>query len=271
MVAPITSPNNSISRMGSTDVWLPRGHWFDFFTGRRYVSKAGRTMTACREIDQYPVFAKAGAIVPLQDSHALEAGSDLEIRIFPGANNTFTLYEDAGDGSEYQSGGFVTTEMSLTWGNVPVFTLKPAQGQTSLLPEKRKYRLVMQGWHKDIRVALLVDGTPISAPCRFDPALNALVLEVTAAVASEIRLQISGQTLVTDNGDDISRCTQVLQHAHISMEAKDKTIAILKDRTVSFEHTLRFLYFALATGREHKGIVDAIVEQLTLTEETPAK
>lgn len=271
MVAPITSPNNATSRMGSVDVWLPRGHWFDFFTGRRYVSKAGRTLTVCREIDQYPVFAKAGAIVPLQDSHTLEAGRDLEIRIFPGTDNTFTLYEDAGDGSEYQSGGFATTEMSLVWGDAPEFIMKPAQGQTALLPKERQYRFVLQGYHKDIHVAVLVDGVQIPAQCRFDPALNAVILEAKAAVTSEIRLQISGQTLMTDNDDDISRCTEVLQRAHISMKAKDETIAILKDRTCSFEHTLRYLYFTLATDKDHKGIVDAIVEQLTLTEETPAK
>jgi len=271
MVAPITSPNNRISRMGSVDVWLPRGHWFDFFTGRHYVSESGRTLTVCRGIDQYPVFAKAGAIVPLQDSHALEAGRDLEIRIFPGADNTFTLYEDAGDGSEYQNGGFVTTEMSLVWGDAPVFTLKSAKGQTSLLPEKRKYRFVLQGYHKNIQVALSVDGAQIPAHCRFCPSQNAVILELDAAVTSEIQLQISGQPLITDNGDDITRCTQILQWAHISMEAKDKIIAILKDRTCSFEHTLRYLYFALATGTEHKGIVDAIVEQLTLTEESPEK
>jgi alpha-glucosidase (family GH31 glycosyl hydrolase) len=102
MVAPITKPCSKQSGLGSTEVWFPKGDWFDFFSGLHYTSNNGRKLHVCRSLHEYPVFAKAGAIVPMQTSKELVAGNELEIVVFPGASNNFTLYEDGGDGSEFE-------------------------------------------------------------------------------------------------------------------------------------------------------------------------
>ena len=49
--------------MGEVLTYFPNGTWFDFFTGYEY--SGGKTLCVCREIDEYPVFVKAGGIVPL--------------------------------------------------------------------------------------------------------------------------------------------------------------------------------------------------------------
>lgn len=68
VVAPIVSAADRKVARGRADLWLPQGEWFDFFDGRRYEARgdAGRAVTVWRALDRMPVFAKAGAIVPMQ-------------------------------------------------------------------------------------------------------------------------------------------------------------------------------------------------------------
>ncbi len=266
MVAPITSPNNAVSRMGSVDVWFPKGDWFDFFTGLHYSNHRGRVLNVSRKLEQYPVFAKAGAIVPLQQGYALNAGADLEIRIFPGASNSFTLYEDAGDGSAYKDGEFATTQMELKWSDAPVFTLHEAQGDRSLLPAERKYRFVLQGFHTAVQVQALVDGQKQDVLWSYDQSQRALVAEITASIASTIQLHISGTQLITDNGDKIERCVDLLQGAHMSMPTKQHLINTIREHRGSMEMLIKLLSVNFTTAPESRGIVDAIIEQLLLTE-----
>ena len=64
------------------------------------------------------MFAKSGAIIPTQtdaDDNKLGKKDKLTVYVFPGADNTFKLYEDSGDGNEYKKGDFVITEMNLDW------------------------------------------------------------------------------------------------------------------------------------------------------------
>lgn len=266
MVAPITGPNNKITRLGSTNLWLPEGDWFDFFRGTHYTSKAGRTMSVHRDIKEYPVFAKAGAIVPMQKGYALEAGNDLEIVVFPGQDNQFTLYEDAGDGSEFENGMFVKTEMTLEWGMSPVFTLKPAKGVLELLPKERNYQFDLRGYHQNVSVKVLVDGKEADAEAVYEEETRSIIVKVSAPVTSEIKLMVTGKTLMTDNGDLMKRCSDLMQSAYFEMCAKDDVIAILREKDTPFESKLVQLNFKLANSIEHQGLIEALLEQLTLEE-----
>lgn len=266
MVAPITGPNNKITQLGSTDVWLPEGDWFDFFKGTHYTSKAGRTMSVHRDIKEYPVFAKAGAIVPMQKGYALEAGNDLEIVVFPGKNNQFTLYEDAGDGSEFEKGEFVNTEMTLEWSENPVFTVKPAKGALELLPKERNYQFDLRGYHKNVSVKVLVDGKKMDVEAVYEETTRSIIVNVSAPVTSEIKLMLTGETLLTDNGDPIKRCSDLMQRAYFDMGAKEAVMAILRDQNTPFKSKLRKLNFKIANSIEHQGLIEALLEQLTLVE-----
>jgi len=266
MVAPITAPNSPISQMGSVDVWFPKGDWFDFFTGLHYTSTKGRVLNVSRNLEQYPIFARAGAIVPMHQGHTLKAGADLEVRIFPGADNQFTLYEDAGDGSAYQDGEYVLTQMNLCWNATPVFTLQPAKGDLSLLPTERKYRFVLQGFHPCVQVQVLIDGEVQNTSCFYDWSIHALVTEVTASTASEIQLCISGTQLITDNGDLIQRCVAVLQSSQISVQVKEDVMRMIKENKNPTGLFLQKLAFLLSASPEYKSVLNALTEQLTLTE-----
>ena len=267
MVAPITKPNNKITQLGSTDVWLPEGDWFDFFAGTHYTSKAGRTLSVHRKINDYPVFAKAGAIIPMQNAYVLEPGNDLDVVIFPGKSNRFMLYEDAGDGSEFENGEFVKTEMTLEWSENPVFTVKPAAGALSLLPETRNYQFVLRGFHENISVTALVDGKEVASAATYDSDTFSMIFNVAASTASEIKLVICGETLITDNGDVLMRCSNLMQKACFDIATKSEVMKILKDPELPLRRKIKKINFRCAKSMEHQDLIEALTEQLTFVEQ----
>lgn len=98
LVAPITAPADEESRLATTKAWLPEGGWFDLFTGQRY--GGGRHVVLHRPLDQYPVLARAGAVLPLADPLAplTDAPDTLSLRVYPGAGES-ELVEDHGEGT----------------------------------------------------------------------------------------------------------------------------------------------------------------------------
>ena len=105
-----------VSEQGATHrtVYLPAGcDWYSFWTNERL--HGGQTIVADAPIDTLPLFVKAGSIVPM--------GSDVDstqqtqkiasVRVYPGANASFTLFEDDGKTYAYEKGGGSVTK--LTW------------------------------------------------------------------------------------------------------------------------------------------------------------
>ncbi|HET8655384.1 MAG TPA: TIM-barrel domain-containing protein [Longimicrobiaceae bacterium] len=103
LVAPVTEPG-----VTERDVYLPAASgWYDFWTGRRY--PGGRSIRAAAPLSLIPLFVRAGSIVPMGDfvqSTREEPTDTLEIRVYPGADGTFELYEDEGDGYGYEHGAY---------------------------------------------------------------------------------------------------------------------------------------------------------------------
>ena len=97
IAAPITSKADAVTLRGAADIWLPPGRWTDIFTGQVY--EGDRTYTVYRTAEYIPVFAKAGAILPMNPpdtGNSSDAPDTLHLDIWRG-NNTFTLYEDEGE------------------------------------------------------------------------------------------------------------------------------------------------------------------------------
>jgi alpha-D-xyloside xylohydrolase len=88
-------------------VYLPEGLWYDFYTYDCY--EGGRIITIDVTMDHIPVFAKAGAIIPtVEVMQYVDEKKDApyEILVFAGADGVFELYDDAGDGYEYENGAY---------------------------------------------------------------------------------------------------------------------------------------------------------------------
>jgi len=109
LVAPVTEQGAT-----SRTVYLPAGcDWYDYWTNKRL--RGGQTIVANAPIDTLPLFVKAGSIVPLGaevDSSQQKQRID-SVLVYPGANGTFTLFEDDGTTYKYENGGASLTR--LTW------------------------------------------------------------------------------------------------------------------------------------------------------------
>ena len=126
-------------------VYLPAGKWFDFWTGDAVTG--GRMIDAPAPIERLPLFVKAGTILPLGPvvQYAGEKpNAPLELRVYRGADGTFTLYDDSGDGYGYENGEHAT--IPLTWNDAAgTLTLGARAGDYPGMPKTREFRVVIVG------------------------------------------------------------------------------------------------------------------------------
>lgn len=125
----------------SDEVYLPAGaDWYDWWTGKRY--KGGRKVTVNAALDVIPLFAKAGSIIPLGPDDvnfsSEKPWDSLEIRVFPGAKGSFTLYEDEGDGYDYEKGEYSTVEFTLKGRRL---TIGARQGEFDGMLQTRNFHI----------------------------------------------------------------------------------------------------------------------------------
>ena len=103
---------NPVLTAGATSrsVYLPSGaKWINFWTGE--TSEGGKTISARAPRDTIPLFVRAGSIIPMGPylQYANEKKADtIELRVYPGANGSFTIYEDEGDNYNYETGKYAT-------------------------------------------------------------------------------------------------------------------------------------------------------------------
>ncbi|MCR4582938.1 MAG: glycoside hydrolase family 31 protein [Prevotella sp.] len=124
--------------------YLPKGaEWYDFWTGERM--KGGQYVTLKTQLDRVPMFVRAGSILPLgpEMQYVGEKPCDnLEVRIYPGADGTFTLYEDEGDGYNYERGVYATIPFS--WNDrTRTLTIGNRQGQFPGMLTTRKFTIML--------------------------------------------------------------------------------------------------------------------------------
>ncbi len=138
MVCPVTTPGSK-----ARPVYLPKGSaWVDFWTGHRLAG--GETVQAAAPLATMPLLVRAGAVVPYGPSvqNASERPDPLEIRVYPGADGAFTLYDDAGDGYAYEQGQYAT--IPLRWNEkARTLTIGPRQGRYPAMAARRTFRVVL--------------------------------------------------------------------------------------------------------------------------------
>jgi alpha-D-xyloside xylohydrolase len=101
----------------SRSVYLPLGaQWFNFWTGGLH--EGGQTITVDAPLKTIPLFVRVGSILPMtQPMQFVDEFPDApyELRIYPGADAHFTLYEDAGNGYGYERGEY--SHIPIDWNN----------------------------------------------------------------------------------------------------------------------------------------------------------
>lgn len=107
MVCPVVSTERYAK------VFLPKGLWYDFYSGKAYEGDQEILVEAPSE--RIPVFARGGSVIPAQKTvqHTGEAVDTLILHVYPGADaQAFTLFEDGGNGYTYRHGDFEAIQLS---------------------------------------------------------------------------------------------------------------------------------------------------------------
>jgi alpha-glucosidase (family GH31 glycosyl hydrolase) len=131
LVAPVVEQGAT-----SRAVYLPRGDWYDFWTGERV--KGGREITRPVDLETTPLYARAGAIVPMGPVKQFtdeKVEGPLAISVYAGADGSFLLYKDDGNSFNYRKGEWMGIEMR--WNDARrVLKLELAAGSRMLAPTR---------------------------------------------------------------------------------------------------------------------------------------
>jgi len=257
LAAPYIMPHDIETGMTRQRVWLPEGDWFNFFTGE-YV-KGNGWQIVYGDLESIPVFARAGAIVPLDIDPSwggVDNPASLEVHVYAGASNRFELYEDDGETNEYRAGKYAVTPFIQNWlGTQASFTIAPAVGDMSIISTRREYRLVLHGVVNPATVDLLINDSHLQIKSTYDASAERLgIAPVTLTPKDQLVLTITakGDTLLSKR----DRRAEILQHVLLSFKL-DTWVKAEIARDIP----------ALLTGEksliEYAGLKDAQISALT--------
>lgn len=159
MVAPVTAPAKD--GYAQVRVWLPEGEWYEWHTGA--LLQGNRVVERSFAIDEYPIYVKAGAILPLYLENVMNLnGNDEEIAVtvFPGGNGTsvFSLYEDNGNDKNYASEYAVTKLTTTRSGNEQTVVIGKREGSYKEMPLARAFKVKVLS--SLIPLSVTVNGNP---------------------------------------------------------------------------------------------------------------
>jgi alpha-D-xyloside xylohydrolase len=142
--AAMQSGDHSIDLKVAT--YLPKGSdWFDFWTNQRF--HGGQTVTRDTPLDILPLYVRAGSIVPMGPylQYATQSpGAPYEIRIYPGADARFTVYEDDNETYAYEKGQRATYD--LVWNDrARTLTVGARKGSFPNMIRQRRLNFVVMG------------------------------------------------------------------------------------------------------------------------------
>jgi alpha-D-xyloside xylohydrolase len=126
-------------------VYLPHGaDWYDFWTGER--TKGGAVVEKTAPLERIPLDVRAGSILPMGPvvEYAGEARDPIELRIYPGANGDFSLYEDEGDSYRYADGAHAI--IPIHWDDAArTLTIGARSGSFAGMPQEHRFNVVLVG------------------------------------------------------------------------------------------------------------------------------
>ena len=180
LVAPYTTPADKDTRLSQQKVWLPEGDWYHFFSGAHW--QGGRDLSVYGLLEDIPVFARAGAIIPLGPEVSwggVDIPTELHVHVFAGADGRFELFEDDGETIAYQDGDYCLTEFEqLWWEKEMVVIVNAAAGQTHHLPPERDFTFYLHGIQVPDILTVQIEGVDCPFAHWYDEQHERLVVMV---------------------------------------------------------------------------------------------
>ena len=242
VAAPFTSPVVSELGLSRQRIWLPEGEWYNFFTGERV---GGGWQTVYGGLGDIPLFAKAGAIVPLGPQAGwggVENPSALTVHAFAGADNRFTLYEDDGETTAYLQGRYALTAFEQRWVVQRLsFAIAPLSGDALVTAPIRDYQLVVYGIIEPDQIEVSLNGEAVGwQSSGYDPHREALTVAVAGVKPTDTLLLIVStdqETLLSLRDRRAERFEAMLQSLRLDNRIKPQIGQDL-EKLLAGEHSL---------------------------------
>lgn len=260
LVVPITSERIAKLHVAGVRAFLPEGLWYDIFTGQLY--HGDRMMEIYRDINSIPVLARAGTILPLTDNiYGSEVSANpksLCIRVYGGADGSFTLYEDDNETCDYEAGICARTRM--VYEDKKRFVVYPVMGEDVLLPERRDYQVEFFGYKPGIVPVVCLDGEVLTDRISWEYVEKERLLRVRTEeipVCGQLEISFVGAEVFTED-DRKARVFDFLSQAEIGFELKEEIYRLVceaKDRDS--------LWSGLMAKKPDRQLLEVLTELIT--------
>lgn len=228
-IAPIITQKDEVMNRVVHNFYLPNGTWYDYVTGKKF--PGGKSYISFFRDEDYPVFAKSGAIIPLSNNKNINdttPPTDMEINIFPGQSNSYTLFEDDGESDLYRKDYYLLTQIDYTYmpNNYSV-VIRALKGKSGIIPEKRNYKIVFRNTKRTDEVSAYINETSLSLKTYVDGPNFILEIKDVPTVG-QLTISCKGKDIEIDAlrliNEDIER---IISDLKISTEMKEKIDSIL--------------------------------------------
>lgn len=227
IAAPFVAPRDPDTRLSRQVVWLPEGDWYHFTSGERFSGDSWHAYYGT--IEDMPVFAKAGAIVPMnaeETANGVANPSRMTVRLFAGADGAFELYEDDGESTGFERGQSCTTRIAQACTNDAIrITVGAAKGTTLLTPSRRSWTMEIVGVAGDSRVKVTVGGAAREARVSYDRARGVMSVGidgVASATAIRVDIKASRAGLLDTTDRTAAKMLALLQHFKLNCNITDE-------------------------------------------------
>lgn len=236
-VCPITEPKDKVMNRVVHRMYLPEGTWYDFKTGKKF--SGGKRYVTFYKDEDYPVYAKSGAIVPMaildeNNLNSVKPPEKMEIQVFPGVSNNYDLYEDDGVTNLYKEGYYIVTNIDYNYRkNNYTLILRPTQGKTGIIPDKRDYKIKFRNTKRPEYVKVNVGRFEVEFTTRSDE--NDFIIEVpNVPTNQQLTINCGGEAIEIDAvrliNEDIN---EIISGLLIETTLKEKIASIIfSDMTI---------------------------------------
>lgn len=162
-VAPIVNKKDYVMNRVIHKFYLPEGVWFDFTTGKKFIGN--KQYVSFYKDQDYPVFAKAGAIILMGHNDNLcntNPPKNMEIHLFPGVSNKYDYYEDDGISTLYKKDFFLKSSIEYNYlPNNYAIIIRAVTGKSAIVPEYRNYKIVLRNTKEARDLTVYFNNEPI--------------------------------------------------------------------------------------------------------------
>ena len=228
-ISPILERKNYVMNRVIHKFYIPEGVWYDFVTGKKF--PGGRAYVSFFRDQDYPVFVKAGSIIPMSNDENLfdtTPPKNMEIQVFPGRSNSYLLYEDDGMSDLYHKGFYIKTMIDYNYlPNNHTVIIRAIEGKSGIVPKFRNYKIRFRNTKRAEEVITYVNDQEVSNT-HYTEGPDFIVEVKDVSAIAQLTINCKGKDIEIDAirliNEDIEN---IISDLTIETEMKEKIDAVI--------------------------------------------